>query len=344
MTDIWLGRAQQGTPLIDGDTVTFVWQGEQAPQLIGDWTDWQYGKPLTLSQAAPGVWLHTLTLPRDAYLEYAYWQDGNRLADPLNPRITPDGLGHDNHYFYMPDAAPTPLTRRRRDVPHGTVTRHVLEEEFLLGGKRPLYLYQPPTEEPVPLLVVLDGQDYRRRARLTSIVDNLTAQGRIRPVALAMIYHGGKVRGIEYACSEAHIGFLLALVLPLAERKLNLLDIGATPGAFGIMGASMGGLMALYTGLRVPHIFGRVLSQSGAFTLDVHDTVVFDLVRHGPVHPLKIWIGVGRYEWLLECNQRMHGLLVARGYQVDYREFNAGHNYPAWRDGLARGLESLFGT
>jgi enterochelin esterase family protein len=338
-----LKRARRGTPIIDGHTATFVWRGKEAPQLIGDWTDWEWGSPATMEQVTPDVWSYKLTLPEDAYIEYAFWQDGERVADPFSLHTSPDGLGHKVHYFYMPGAAPTPLTHRRRDVPHGTVTRHAVEQEFLLAGrKRTVYLYQPPGDGVCLLLVVLDGQDYRRRGKLVNIVDNLIAEGRIQPAALAMVNHAGSARGVEYACSEAHVGFLLTQVLPLAQRNLNLLDVEANPGAFGIMGASMGGLMALYTGLRAPYTFGRVLCQSSGFTMDVHDTVVFDLVRYGPVRPLKIWMDVGRYEWLLDCNRRMHDLLVAKGYDVIYREHNGGHNYPSWRNDLWHGLETLF--
>jgi enterochelin esterase family protein len=332
------------SPVIDGDTATFIWHGEQAPQLIGDFSGWEGGKPLDLTQTAPGVWTHTLTLPADAYIEYVFWRDGQRLADPLNPDTTPDGLGHHNSYFYMPAAAPTPLPQRRWDIAHGTVTRHGLEgDSFLAGRKRPVVLYQPPTAEPCPLLVVLDGQDYRPRGRLLNIVDALIAERRIRPVALALIHHGGRARAVEYACNDAHLSVLLERLVPLARAALNLLDLQAHRGAFGILGASMGGLMALYAGLRAPHVFGHVLSQSGAFTLDALDTVVWDLVRHGPLPPLRIWMDVGRYERLLDCNRRLHHLLVERGYDVTYREYNAGHNYPAWRNDVGRGLELLFG-
>jgi enterochelin esterase-like enzyme len=245
----------------------------------------------------------------------------------------------------MPDAAPTPLTRRRRNVAHGTLTKQVVEEEFLLvGGKRTIYLYQPPTSEPCPLLVVLDGQDYRGRGKLANIVDNLIAQGRIRPVAMALVYHGGRARGIEYTCSETTLGFLVYRVLPLAQAELNLLDIRSTPGAYGILGASMGGLMALYAGMRAPRIFGHVLSQSGTWNISGYEPVIWDLIRNGPVQPLKIWMDVGRYEWLRLCNRDMYDLLSARGYNVAYREYNAGHNYPAWRNDLWRGLELLFGA
>jgi enterochelin esterase family protein len=52
---------------------------------------------------------------------------------------------------------------------------------------------------------------------------------------------------------------------------------------------------------------------------------------------------VGRYEWLLEPNRRLHALLQEHGYDVTYREYNAGHNFPAWRNDVWRGLELAFG-
>ena len=342
--DNLLDQARQGTPVIEGDEVTFVWSGERAPQLVGDMTDWQWGSPIDLSEVSPGVWAHTLTLPQDAYIEYAFWDGEQRVADPLNGNVTPDGFGNENHFFYMPGARATELTRRRPGVPRGTISRHIIENDFMLASrKRTVTLYQPPTDEACPMLVVLDGQDYQRRARITTIVDNLIAEGRIRPVALAMPYHGRGARGVEYACSEATLGFLLYDLLQLAREELKLVDIGAHPGAYGILGASMGGLMALYAGLRAPEVFGRVLSQSGTFAMGEHDGVVFDLARHGPVRPLRIWMNAGRYEWLLDCNRRMHGLLVEKGYDVLYGEYNGGHNYSSWRDSVGRGLEMLFG-
>jgi len=339
-------RAQiEGTPIIDGNTATLVWRGQQAPRLAGDFNDWDWDKPVALQQIAPGVWAYTLELPRDAYIEYAYMLGDKRVADPLNPRSTPDGVGSHNHFFYMPDAAATPLAWRRRDVPHGSVTRHTIRTDGLAASsRRSVHLYQPPTTEPCPLVVVFDGRDYLHRAGLTVIVDNLLAEGRIRPIALAMVDNGGRARTVEYACSESTVGLVLYPVLSLARAHLNLSDVEAQPGAYGVLGASLGGLISLYTALRAPHIFGRVLSQSGAFGWGVADSVVFDLIRDGGHQPIKIWMDIGQFEGLLAANRRMHALLMDRGYDVTYREYHAGHNYPAWRDDVWRGLEALFGT
>jgi enterochelin esterase family protein len=342
----------EGAPIIDGERgqATFVWRGRSTPQLIGDFNEWGgeegvVSAPVEMTESKPGVWTHTLALPQDAYIEYCFLHNGRRVLDPLNPHATPNGVGDRNNYFYMPGAAPTPLALRQRGTPRGEVTRYTVEAgDLIVGGKRTVYLYQPPVTEPCPLLVVLDGQDYLRRARLPVIVDNLIAPRRIRPVALALVNSSAPARFVEYACSDATLSFLTQVVVPFARARLRLADVGQGTNAYGIVGASMGGLMALYAAVRAPEVFGCVLSQSGAFSVPNHDFVVFDLVRHTDPKSLRIWMDAGKFEGLLDCNRRMHHLLTEKGYQVTYREYSGGHNYPAWRDDLPHGLEALYGV
>ena len=54
--------------------------------------------------------------------------------------------------------------------------------------------------------------------------------GKIRPLALALLENGGPARFLEYACSEASLGFLNWVLLPEARQRLNLLDPAETPG------------------------------------------------------------------------------------------------------------------
>jgi enterochelin esterase family protein len=191
--------------------------------------------------------------------------------------------------------------------------------------------------------MVWDGVDYLRRAHLPVIIDNMIAQERIRPVALAMIQNGGRARTVEYACSDATLGFLTQSVLPLAQSNLRLTD--PKQGNYGVLGASMGGLMAMYTGMRLSHIFNNVLSQSGSFSSDEYNPVVIDLIRHTPIQPVKIWMDVGTYDFpeIRTSNRSMAALFQERGYTATLRQHNAGHNFPAWRDDVWRGLEWLFG-
>lgn len=344
----------EGTPLINGDKVTFVWYGDDPPVLRGDFNDWDetsapewhLHKSTTDvgGTAALPVWFTQMTLPVDAYLEYCFGPDDARVADPFNKRRVPNGFGDYNNYFYMPEASPTGLVRRRRRGLRGIVSRHDVPTDGLAAGKkRRVYLYQPPVTHRCPLLVVLDGSDYRRWVKLTTMADNLVSDRRMTAVALAMVGSGGsRSRMIEYACSESTLLFLTEKVLPLAQGHLNLTDVAKQPGAYGILGASLGGLMALFTAVRLPHLFGRVISQSGTFCFDAYPSLVYDLVQYGDVKPLRIWMDVGRFEESLEPNRRMARQLRDRGYDVIYREYSGGHNYRAWRDDLWRGLEALF--
>jgi enterochelin esterase family protein len=343
----------EGNPLIEGTRVTFYWQGERAPCLVDDVHGWsECGRTLGPVTAKVGagegqpLWSSSYSLPRDAYVEYYFYdaEADERLMDPFNPRTVNNGMGQRNNFFYMPEAAPTPLVERRSGIKHGTVTRRMVETGFLVDeGQREVHFYAPAVKGRVPLLVVYDGTDYLQRGRLVNIVDNLIAEGRMRPVALAMLQNGGRRRAVEYACSDATIDWLDRFVLPMAAEQLNLVSPRRNRGAYGVLGASFGGLMSLYTGLRMPEVFGKVICQSGTFESGGRDFAAVDLIRHGHAHDkLKIWMDVGRLDTLLEDNRRMRPLLKKNGYDLSYREFSAGHCYTAWRDDVWRALEELF--
>jgi enterochelin esterase family protein len=331
-----------GNPVIDSETVTFIWQGKTAPILMDDFHNWEES-PQTMVRVGSELWSFSMPIAPDAYLEYAFFdlKTHQRLPDPLNPNRIWNWIDAFNYYFYMPQGGPTPLIQPINGVARGTVTRHqVPTKEFALGANRTVYLYHPPLKGPVPLVVVYDGPDYLKRGKLNIIVDNLIAAKRIRPFAMAMVQNGGLARGLEYSCSEATLGFLFDCVIPLAQENLILTPPGGEP--YGVLGASLGGLMAVYTGMRLPQVFGKVLSQSGSFTLPEHEFVVVDLVRYTPRPEIDIWMNAGRYEWLLDDNRQMYALLKEKKYKVKYHEYPGGHNYTSWRNDIWRGLEALF--
>ncbi len=346
-------RAKEfGNPVIRGDRATFIWEGKTAPHLISDLNGWEENpKPFkrlssTLEPASPkSIWSCSLNLPRDAYLEYALYDpvSQKRFADPLNSKSISNGVGSRNNFFYMPETMPSPFSMRRADVPVGAITSHRVETGFLReDGEREILLYRPPVKEPVPLLIVFDGQDYLQRGKLNTIVDNLIADKRIQPIAMAFLTNGGRWRSVEYLCSDATLQWLDNIILPLAREQLNLLDPARRSGAYGVLGASAGGTMALYAGLRMPNTFGNVIAQSSASAVNGMDLSTVDLVRSKHSRDIKVWMDVGSLDFLLEDNRRMSSLMQEQGYNVAYREFAGGHNYTAWRNDIWRGLEALF--
>jgi enterochelin esterase-like enzyme len=340
-----LARAN-GNPVIAGNHVTFVWKGKSAPRFMDDSHGWD-ANPQTLTRIAPDLWAYSCELDSAAYIEYAFLDahTKKRLKDPFNKNIVENGFGASNHFFYMPEAAPTPYAVKRRGIPSGRMTRHLVDTAWMQeDGRRSLYLYQPPVKTPVPLLLIYDGGDYLKRVRLNVMVDNLIHEKRIRPIALAFWENGGSHRNVEYLCSDATLLTLNDVILPFASKRLNLLDLRKHHGAYGVLGASASGLMSMYTGLRMPDVFGNVICQSGVFGLHGRDFAVVDLVRARQARTLNIWMEIGLYDFLLDDNRRMQPLLQRNGYNVTYHESASGHNYTSWRDELPRALEALFGS
>jgi len=188
--------------------------------------------------------------------------------------------------------------------------------------------------------VVLDGQDYFQRTRLTTLADNLIHRRTVPPLAIAFLDNARQARFAEYGCSEALVGFVGQELLPWVASQVPLVQ---QQGVHAVLGASLGGLAALWLGVRLPEIFGRVFSQAGGFALGfTKELGLTTILRLSERLPLRIYMDCGRFDPLLETNRMMKELLEARGYDLTYREFNAGHNYPAWRKELTAGLEWLF--
>jgi enterochelin esterase-like enzyme len=338
-----LAKAREtGNPIIGDKTATFIWQGRIAPLLIDDLHRWEED-PQPMRRMGEGLWSLSILLAANAYLEYAFLNPntGARLPDPLNHKRVWNGIDSYNHFFYMPGSGPSPLVLPGKGVQRGIVRRfQIPTRDTIWGDQRSIILYQPAVSAPVPLVVVFDGPEYLKQGRLNVIVDNLVAAKRVRPFAMAMIQNGRHARNLEYNCSESTLEFVTDSVIPLAQEQLRLTP--ATRGKWGVLGASLGGLMAVYTGVRYPQVFRKVLSQSGAFSTGKSDSILSDLVRYAPRPNIEIWMNTGLYEGLLESNRQTYKLLKEKQFEVKYHEYPGGHNHTSWRNDIGRGLEELY--
>jgi enterochelin esterase family protein len=335
--------------MIDHDRATFTWQGPASHVgVVGDWCDWIPERALPLRRVGP-EWTGHLTLPGDAYVEYAFLVDGVKVPDPTNPKRIANGIGGVNSQLWMPAAPRRALTLHRRRVPRGAVVRdHVtLGWTSAAPHRRRLDLYLPagdPDPARLPLLVVLDGPDYLRRGRLDRTLDALIHDRAMAPVAVAFVANAGRSRGVEYAASDFTLRSLTDAVVPAAVERLGLGPQAGprdSPGRATILGSSMGGLMALHAAVRRPDLFGQAIVQScGA--LDEFDLTLIDVIRLAPPAPIRIWQDAGDFEWLAAANDHLAALLRERGYDVTYRRGPHGHNQVSWNELLVDALPRMF--
>src|SRR6266498_1676318 len=96
-SDLTIQRAREsGNPIVHGNRATFFWEGESAPQLISDLSGWE-DRPKSFKRLSPTpkadsgttLWSCSLTIPRDGYLEYAFYDpfSQEKFLDPLNGHV-----------------------------------------------------------------------------------------------------------------------------------------------------------------------------------------------------------------------------------------------------------------
>ncbi|WP_052707743.1 alpha/beta hydrolase-fold protein [Streptomyces rubellomurinus] len=249
---------------------------------------------------------------------------------------------HPSSVLSLPDAPAQPYVRRREDVARGRTTAHEVD------GRR-VDVHLPPGEGPLEAVaVLLDGEMWGGVLSVGDTFDNLTADGAIPRAAALLVHTMGPRRPDDLSCNPDFVDLLADRLLPWAQSEFGTpLD----PARTVVAGQSAGGLTAAFAAFRRPDRFGNALSQSGSFWWP--DETEFDegsewLTRQFAVaarREARFYLEVGLQEWmLLAQNRHLRDVLVARGYDVEYREFNGGHDYACWRGGLADGLAHLLGA
>ena len=290
-------------------------------------------------------------------------------GDPLNPRrwgcFQPSATRHDcQSMVELPGAPPQPWIVRNDSIPAGKVDKHKIVSN-LLKNERNLSVYTPPGygahAKPYALLVLFDEGAYLNNVPTPVILDNLIAAGKIPPMVAVLIANPSQeTRNKELPPNPDFADFLATELLPWVHAHYS---VTSDPKLTTVGGSSFGGIAATYAGLRHPQIFGNVLCQSGSFWWaperigpDVEATtetgwLAKEFIK-SPKLPLRFWMDAGVFEVdsrgnggaILEPSRHMRDVLLAKGYEVHYQQFNSGHDYLNWRGTLADGLIALVGT
>jgi enterochelin esterase family protein len=366
--DFWREITATGTPLVeafDGGTalVTFVWRGEAR------YTATAWGVHVELCRiAGTDLWYGSQRLPINLRTLYYLRHDGDAIpndpggvgpthVDPLNRRSFRFPADRGDPYdrpcwtslLELPAAPAEPWSHPRPAVPRGSLLQTSVRT-LALGGRRRISVYRPATgnDVPRPLLVVFDGYLSRTVLRIPTTLDNLIAGGHIPPMmALFVNAPSGARRFRELRPGPAIRHFVTRELLPWAQRRWHISD---DPRHRVVAGSSLGGLAAAYLALVAPETFGKVVAQSGSFWWPAPPAQAEWLTRayaSRPPLPLRFYLDVGNRETSsvrgddldqLTVTRRFRDVLVERGYQVTYAEYDGAHDYVNWRRTFADGL------
>lgn len=219
--------------------------------------------------------------------------------------------------------------------------------------KRKVWVYLPAgynasSADAYPLIISFDGHDYIVDIPAPTILDNLIAAKKISPTVQVFIDNSDDRLG-DLANHQKFADFLAKDLIPWIRKNYH---VTARADETIVCGYSAGGLGAAYAAYRYPSLFGKVLSQSGAYWRGNEGSSsdpewLTAQYESSPKLGTKFYIVVGGAETvknasgksMLETNRHLRDVLLAKGYEVGYLESPGGEHKPeSWRTQLADGL------
>ncbi len=222
-----------------------------------------------------------------------------------------------------------------------------------------------------PVLYLNDGQNLFDRAtafagvewEVDETADRLIRKAAIPPLIVVGIDNAGADRMKEYLPSpclrppilrpqgKRYPEFLVSEVMTFVNERYR---IARGPENTGLGGSSLGALISLYTVIKRPGIFGRLLLESPSFYISQRR--ILNASRNFRDWPQKVFVAIGTREagredkdrQFVEDVREFQGILQRAGLnerrlQVNIEE-GATHNENAWARRFPEALTFLFGA
>ncbi|HEY0426690.1 MAG TPA: glycoside hydrolase family 15 protein [Pyrinomonadaceae bacterium] len=333
------------SPLIENGKAILFYRGEaKSVSVAGDMTAWNPGRIL-MQDVGENLKAVELDLAPATRAEYKLIVDGNWMLDAANPNKLDNGLGEENSVIAMPEYKPTAWDRETNE-PSKLETLEI--DSKVYGEKRQIKVYVPRTfvnlpassnaaaQKMLPALYLQDGTDYVNRAKAIQTQQNLVKAGKIKP--FIMVFVDYKDRTKEYWATDEYAKFLATEVVPAIDAKYNTIK---NRDGRAILGASLGGITSVWTGLKYPETFARIGGQSSSFWVD-NERVVGELAKlDASKSKFRFYFDDGTLEGT-EDSRRVNVMLRGKGFPVVYNEGETGHNWTSWRDRLADAFVALW--
>lgn len=339
-------------PEVASDGVRFRYGDEgrqlQAVSLVQEVAMPRTGPALELTESS--TWEVAFERPEVDRMEYRFeiiHSDGNHetILDASNP-LRADGAFGDRSVIEFPEY--TPPEWLAAEAPAGDVS----EIDFpsaTLGAEQPTLLWScagSTPDEPLPLLVVLDGLEFARFSQITKMLDVEVAAGNL-PAMRALLMHPVR-RDLDYTASPEFAAALATEILPQVEQLVTV-----RPGRqFRVgLGASLGGLAMMHAHREQPDTFGALFLQSSSFLhsgelgpapLQRVESFVNDMLLTGAWRsPIRVAMTCGGVEQNLSNNRDTVAVLCEQGYPAELFVTRDAHNWTGWRDAWTPHLIAL---
>jgi len=326
-------------PFKESDTLcTFIYKGVvQNIKVAGDFTGWSPALSMTLVTGTD-FWFFSTHFESDARLDYKYVINGsNWILDPRNPYTCVGGYGP-NSELRMPAYVVPPEIAYYSSIPHGTI-RDTSFYSINLGNTRQVKIYLPPgydVQKQYPVILFHDGPEYISLGNTNNIFDYLIYHQEIKP--LIGIFVPPVDREAEYDGNkkDAFTAFIVAELMPVIDQRYST---SMDPHKRATLGASSGGNIALYIGMKHPESFGKIAAQSSNV-----ETIISDTYQNGAKMDLELYIDIGKYDisGLIPLVINFIHILQNKNYVYQSKVWHEGHSWGNWKGHLSIALRQFF--
>ena len=257
---------------------------------------------------------------------------------------------------------PAPMFYDLKPVPHGAVEQRLYQSKSLQAQRR-VFIYTPPnyarSTERLPVLYLLHGAGgdetgWTENGRAHLILDNLIADGKLKPLVVVMPYGNAYPPASPLAAGDDAMrrqrsGFERDLIEDLIPFVQASYRVHADREHRAIAGLSLGGAQALGIGLSHTDLFSRVAGFSpalGAVTspqaggLDFKKLIADSTQVNDRLQLL--WVGCGTEDTLFNSNKEFDALLTAGGVKHTFKATGGAHTWQVWRRYLNEVAPVLF--
>lgn len=291
-------------------------------------------KPIPFTKGQEGVWTLTVGPMTPEIYYYKLIIDGVNVDDPAN---TFTGFAGQPGFSILIVHGDGPAFYDAKDVPHGTVTRHIYYSP-VTKGEREMYVYLPPDydrSKNYPVLYLFGGSGevastWSLFGRVNFIEDNLIAEGKALPMIIVMpnnqVVHRSDPRHTELTFNIFD-DELTKVVIPIIEKTYS---VRADRHGRAIAGLSMGGRHAQVVGFNNLDLFASfgLLSSAESLTLtpEVEKPDFNSKVDY-------LFVGAGTRETRPGARHEvLHNELVKRNINHEYYVgSNGAHDFITWR-------------
>jgi enterochelin esterase-like enzyme/outer membrane protein assembly factor BamB len=341
---------QSSFPIVEDGWVHFVYRGTADDVAVtGSMTEYQVEESLEKIDGTDLFYRSYEAGPGTRW-EYRYNVDfENAQPDPLNPRRVPGREGD------LSEVTTAGFERSKWDEPYTGAKRGTIETFALastvLGNEREVAVYLPAGyekgSERYPVVIAIEGQDWRELGHLPNVLDHLTSDG----AASVIVAFVGRPEGAPpQGRPEASADYARMLAEELVPKLDASYRTVARPDARAVLGTGTGGAAAAMAAVTRPDVFGKAAATSVFLGMGGNDLTAaieaFDASKPKPVFAIA-WSTneLRRTDWnadLARDSKKLAEQLEAKGFEVRKNEARDSSGWGGWPVRAAEMLVTLF--